>query len=241
MRCWILCLMLVAMPGPAAAREIAADLSSPYVDVTTGFTGANLLVFGSVEQPGDLAIVVTGPSAQAVVRQKSRMMGIWINADSAIFDQVPGYYAIATSKPMIATKEAGSANGLSLEQLRFPLHKGNTAKAEIFRQALLQNKKALGLYAESPEGIRISPDRLFRATFFLPANVPTGSYTVRIYLLRDGHILATQTLPLTVRKTGLSATIYKTAHDRPYTYGFGALLMALIMGSGTAFLFQRMA
>ena len=63
-----------------------------------------------------------------------------------------------------------------------------------------------------------------------PANVPTGTYKVEVYLLRDGRVVSAQTTPLIVGKIGLEADIFDFAHNYAALYGVIAILVALVAG-----------
>jgi len=235
-------LIAILLPFPTHSQDLVADISSHEVQVTTGFTGANLIVFGSMERSGDIAIVVEGPTARATVRQKSRMMGIWVNTDSYIFDDVPGYYAVASSKPVAdMLSPATIANKkLTLDKVDFPVRK-NDARAETFRQALIQRRQYRGFYSQQPGGVTVQSGHLFRSAFALPANVPMGPYNVYVYLIRDGHIQSMQKVVFSVDEIGLSATIFEAAKNYSVLYAFASLLMAIAMGGGSAWLFRRMS
>ena len=102
----LLLLALFLLPCAAQAQEVplVAALSRTDIEVSTGFTGASLVVFGSTEQPigpgGDEVLVIArGPTRPVVVRRKVPVAGVvWVNGPSARFDQVPGYYVIAGSR-----------------------------------------------------------------------------------------------------------------------------------------------
>ena len=243
MRRWLLLFLLCAAPLPALADDMVADLSAHVIRVTTGFTGATLIVFGSMEVPADVAIVVEGPLAQATVRQKSRPFGIWLNTDSFVFDNVPGYYAVVSSKPasQLVTPYIIDANGLSLDTIHFGTPECvDAATAELFRKALIERRMARGLYREIPAGAHILSGRLFRAAVPLPANVPIGIYTVHIYLLHEGKVLASQTMSMSVDEIGFSAAVHQAAEFSPFFYAIATLAMALVMGGGGAWLFHKM-
>ena len=82
----------------AGASPLVADLSDDLIAITTGFTGTEVLLFGATEGVGDIIVVVRAPESQVVVRRKERVGGIWINADSLVFERVPGYYHVAASR-----------------------------------------------------------------------------------------------------------------------------------------------
>jgi hypothetical protein len=67
-----------------------------------------LLLFGAIVYPGgrvptrgaEIAVVVKGPAQSLIVREKQKIAGIWLNADSARFRSVPSFYAVAASQPI---------------------------------------------------------------------------------------------------------------------------------------------
>ena len=48
----------------------------------------------------DIAVVLKGPTQSILVREKQKVAGMWVNADSARFRSAPSFYAIATSRPL---------------------------------------------------------------------------------------------------------------------------------------------
>ena len=93
--------MLLLLPGGSArAVDLVADLSDHLVAITTGFAGTEVLLYGAVEQPGEIIVVVRGPETRTVMRRKSRVAEIWMNTASMAFERVPAYYALAASGPL---------------------------------------------------------------------------------------------------------------------------------------------
>ena len=90
---------LSARPA-ATAEDLVVDLSAPVVAITTGFTGADLLLFGVVGGAGDVVVVVRGPARDETVRRKKRIGGIWVNHAQITFEQVPSFYATAANRPL---------------------------------------------------------------------------------------------------------------------------------------------
>src|SRR5690554_3991185 len=97
--------------APAHADQLVTDLSEHQIAIRSNFTGTQILLFGAVEArtPGtralnrDIVVVVQGPNAPAMVRRKERVAGIWINHDSVTYPDVPGYYAVASTRPLEVT------------------------------------------------------------------------------------------------------------------------------------------
>ena len=78
------------------------------MQIRYSFNGAQLLLFGAVVYPGgrppdrqvDIAVVLRGPVQPILVREKEKIAGIWMNADSNRFRSAPSFYAVASSRPI---------------------------------------------------------------------------------------------------------------------------------------------
>jgi uncharacterized protein (TIGR02186 family) len=73
-------------------------------------------------------------------------------------------------------------------------------------------------------------DRLFRTTLVFPANIPTGTYLVEVFLVRDKDVVGGQTTPLVVSKVGVDAAVFDFAHSNAFAYGAIAVAMAVVAG-----------
>src|SRR3982750_4544468 len=93
-------LLLLLAPATARADEVVADLSSHLIAITTGFTGASVVLFGATEGRGDIITVVRGPEREMTVWRKGKVAGIWVNAEAVVFGNVPSFYAVAASRPV---------------------------------------------------------------------------------------------------------------------------------------------
>ena len=233
---------LALSASAAQGQQIIADLSRHLVAITTGFAGAEVLLFGAVDGDGDVIVTVRGPEDDVVVRQKSKVNGMWINTQSVTFAGVPGYYAVAATKPLdeIVTNPVAEREQIGAARLRL-MPEANTSpdRAEIFRRALLRNLERTGLFQARTAPVRFLGQRLFRADIVFPANVPTGRYTVNVYLVRGGQVVSAATTPLLVSKIGLSAEIFDFAQDRGISYGIIAVAFAGLAGWAASRVFQR--
>ncbi|MBR0657327.1 TIGR02186 family protein [Plastoroseomonas arctica] len=244
------CFLLLAI-APARAQlvdtarpNLAAQISTRIVEVTTGFTGAEILVFGAAERPlggeaGDQVLVtVRGPRTPQVVRRRVEFFGIWVNGPSARFLDVPGFYAIAGTRPVweVLPEEARAEGMLGLDTL--PLA-ARGAQEPSFRAALLALKQADGRWQEHAVPVEVSGGRLFLARIPLPATVPTGPYLVEVLLVRERRVVAQQTLNLEVRRVGTAAWISAVARQAPLLYGVACILLASLAGWLGSVLFRR--
>ncbi len=239
----IMLLLAGAASTPAVqAQQVIADLSRHLVAITTGFAGAEVLLFGAVDGEGDVIVTVRGPEGDIVVRRKSQVNGMWVNTQSVAFGAVPGYYAVASTKALeeLITQPVAEREQIGAEHLRFEPERNIPADTlSTFRRALLRNMERDGLYQPRTGAIRFLGQRLFRADIVFPSNVPTGLYTVNVYLVRGGQVVSAATTPLSVSKIGLSAEIYDFAQNRGLSYGLIAVAFAGFAGWAASRLFQR--
>ena len=240
------CLLLACWGAPALAQPspLVARLSSERVFITTAFTGESLLVFGSTEEPlgpgGDEVIVVArGPDAPFVVRRKVQVLGLWLNGPSARFERVPGFYAVAGTRPAwrLLPEAERMRRQIGLDAL--PLDNRSGARSPGFRAALLELKKANGLWQEDGAEVEIAGSRLFNIRVPLPASVTPGSYRVEVLLVRSRQVVATEQLGFTVERTGTAASISAMAREEPALYALGCILLAGFAGWLGSVVFRR--
>ncbi len=239
-----LAMSFAAASAKAQDVPLVADLSNHLVAITTGFTGTDVLLFGATDGPGDIVVVVRGPTKDEVVRRKGRFGPVWANADFATFRDVPSYYRVASSRPLeeFAPPMLLERRQIGLGTIRL-LNVGDTVPPDQtaeFRKALLRLKAADNLYDQGLGDIVLMSNRLFRTALHFPANVPTGTYLVEVYLFRDGQITSAEILPLNISKVGVSAEIFDFAHGRwAFFYGVVAVLLAGGAGWLAGVVFRR--
>jgi uncharacterized protein (TIGR02186 family) len=238
--------LLAAAPlkaQPGATPSLAAELSTRRIEVTTAFTGGEILVFGATDRliggDGDeIVVLVTGPPTSLVVRQKIDVLGFWINGPSARFNGIPSYWALAATQPvelMFGPTERTDLR-LGLDLLQLP-QIGSSGPQ--FRRALRELKQRQGLWVDQTRPIDVSGGRLFHARLPVPSTVATGVYRVQIMLAREGRVVARQELSLQVERVGTAASIAYVARDLPVLYALSAILLAAFAGWLGSVLFRR--
>ncbi len=232
--------------GPRAQEPppLVAHLSQTAVEVTTGFTGATLTIFGATGEPigpgaDEVLIVVRGPDRPVVVRRKVQALGLlWINGPAARFGEVPGFYALAGTRPagQILPEEARRREGIGLDVLRLEALAG---AGPDFRAALVELEQASGLWSEEGWSIEIRGARLFSMRLDLPASVPTGEYRVEVLLVRSRRIAAREGLSFRVDRVGTADRIATIAEDQPLLYGLLCIVLAAAAGWVGSIVFRR--
>ncbi len=235
--------LLALAATPARAQALIADLSSHLIAITTGFTGTEVLLFGALEEAGDVVVIVRGPVSDAAVRRKDRIAGVWMNSGRLDFTDVPSYYAVAASRPLAEIGDPAllARHGIGLDFLRLAsAEPASEAAAQPFRSALVRIKQRENLYSDAVGRVTFLGQRLFRTAVAFPANVPVGSYLVEVLLVREGEVVSAQTTPLIISKIGLGADIYDFAHNQAALHGVVAILLALVAGWIAHLAFRRM-
>jgi len=225
-------LSCLALPRPGSA-ELVAALSNNLVAITTGFSGTSVLLFGATDGTGDVVVVVRGPQEVTTVHRKGRTFGIWVNEADMAFGNVPGFWAIASSRPLeeILPDPVKEFHEMGLQYLRLPvLEKTSERRIAEFRTALLRNRERQGLYTAKPGEITFLGGRLFRTDLRIPSNAPIGTYTVGVYLVRDQDVVGAETTPLVVGRVGFEARVFEFAHGQSFAYGVLAVLLAAMAG-----------
>lgn len=227
-----LIVLAAATPGLAKA-DLVADLSEHLVAITTGFTGTNVLLFGTTGGMGDVVVVVRGPENSEVVRRKARKAGIWVNDAEMVFEGTPSYYAVAASRPLseFLPERVAEREQIGIRNLRIRAPEDADPKeVEDFQAALIRNKQKVNLYSVEPGQISFLGNRLFRTDMYFPANAPVGTYIVRVFLLRGGEVVGAEITPLVVSKIGFEAGVFDFAHRHSLAYGVLAILIAVVAG-----------
>ncbi len=232
---WCFPLLALTLPwtAPARAETLAADLTSHLIAITTGFTGASVVLFGAVDEPGDVAVVVRGPDREMTVRRKSRIAGIWMNTEEITFANVPSFYYVAASRPLdeIVSPGAATLYRLGVSSLPMKAESATPPKTvDSFAAALIATQQRAKLFPNVVGKVHFIGERLFRTTIEFPSNVPTGTYLVAVFLIRDKDVVSGQTTPLVVSKVGIDAEVFGFAVRQPGLYGVVAVLVAVAAG-----------
>ncbi len=229
----LLILSLLCWGSATRAEGLVADLTSHLIAITTGFTGASVVLFGATDGAGDVIVAVRGPEREMTVRRKSRVAGIWVNTRQVTFANLPSFYAVSASWPVaeILSPAAAAFYRLGIANLKLvAATPAPSVVVDAFRTALERTQQEAGLFVERMGKVDFLGERLFRTTIAFPSNVPTGTYLVEVFLVRDKDIVSGQTTPLVVSKVGVDAAVFEFSTRQPGFYGAIAVLTAVMAG-----------
>jgi len=244
----------LALPAPALAERLVTTLSTSRVLIASNFTGAEVVLFGSVERDAqtvarrggyDIVVTVSGPRETAVTFRKERVAGIWVNADSRTFVNAPSYLTVLANRKIeeiadnntLRRTQTGLARTLLPQEISGDI--ADSIRDDPFRQAFLRLKVERGLYREQQNGVTFLTPALFRAAIPIPDNAPTGSYEVDVKLFADGALLSRTQTALEVVKVGFEQFVANAARDHGLLYGLATTLMALLTGWFASVVFRK--
>jgi uncharacterized protein (TIGR02186 family) len=242
-------------PVPLPPERVEADVSTRTIAITSGYSGSEILIFGAIEfsrQPSaesgfyDVVVVVEGAPEPLDVRQKGRVAGLWVNTKSFSFNAVPSYYAVASTRPIeeFADTSVLEENGIGLEAVRMAAAADSAVRVSSedligYKEAVTRLKAQQGLFKRDDYGVVFTGRSLFRSKIDLPATVPVGPLTARVYLFHEGTLLSRYQSRVVLEREGIERWLYAFAFERPFLYGIVAVLLALMTGLIASALFHR--
>ena len=255
---------VIPPPPPPPATEVAAvsaALTETRVEVTSGYHGARIVLYGAVfnpnTRPTDVVVVVRGPERPIRLVRKLNVAGIWLNSRPVVFEGAPGFYMAASSRPLNEIAGFGvlrrASIGVDHLRIEAPEESRTVTSYGIrdvvvsrlgsdyldWRRAVIRLMENARLYTVDPKGVRYVDRNLFRADVDLPTEAPVGRYETEVWLFQDGRPVSVRVRPLTVAKVGLERRVYDFAHVAPWLYGLVCVGIALISGWLASALFRR--
>ena len=227
-----------------AKDNLVTDLSESTVEISSTFSGADILLFGAYDgqKNDDIIVVVSGQKGNIKVDKKEKKFGIWMITESIKFLNVPKYYYIASNRKI---KDITNTTEIKKRKLDFNSFELKNDKIDYnnldkkWYEALKRNMKKKQFWKIEENSIKLNKNTLFRKTLSLPSNVSTGMYNVKILHYRKGNLISQEESKIKIDRTGISANIYNFAQNFSAIYGIIAVIIALFFGWLTNFIFRR--
>ena len=169
---------------------------------------------------------VTGPRQTLVTFRKSRVLGIWVNTDSRLFENVPAYLAVLANRPLddIASPETLQRLQLGLDNFPLPQRISGTGddtfSDDPFRAAFLKLRIDAQPLSGSLERRDLPHARRCSALRYrCRRRVPVGNYEVDVRLFVDGAPIARTQSALEVYKAGFEQFVSSAARNHGLLYG----------------------
>ncbi|MFN2098668.1 TIGR02186 family protein [Altererythrobacter sp. MF3-039] len=236
-------LAIIALVFLTGQRDpiLVPEVSQHEVQLRQGFSGTELLLFGAILDPQgqragqeyDILVVLKGPSQQIRVREKERVGGVWINAETSDFRSAPAFFAVASSRPIsdIVDDKTAAIYEFGTDYIQLsPSGVIDQEEQARFTNGLVDLRERQGLYQQDMQGVKISEQVLYQARIALPSNVQAGIYTAETFAVTRGRVIASAVAEVNVRKVGFERFVEDAS--RQYALIYGLLAVALSVGMG---------
>ncbi|MGH1455564.1 MAG: TIGR02186 family protein [Alphaproteobacteria bacterium] len=220
----------------AQTNDMAVEIASDHIDITVGFAGATIELFGSrADKNTKIAIAVEGPKKDITVWRKERVLGAWMNRYFVTFNDLPAYYQYAVSHDndtdefIAVLNDNGIGNAALIAATTIKKSK-KIKDITPFTSSLLQKKTNAALYFDKPSEFKFINDNFFRVQFSIPPSAMTGEYKIHSYLIKNGEIIQHNENTLEVKQVGLNASIVKSSKDYSFFYALLCITLGLFSG-----------
>jgi uncharacterized protein (TIGR02186 family) len=247
---WIVSILALLLLTGARDPILVPEVSQHEVQVRQGFTGTELLLYGAILDPAgvragqdyDIVVVLKGPTQSIRLREKQKIAGIWVNADSTDLRSAPSFYALASSRPVrdIVDNRTAAIYELGLDWLQLsPVGAIDPKEQARFLSGLVDLRKRHGLFSQDDRGVTISEQVLYQARISLPSSVQVGTYTAETFAIAKGRVIASAIARVEVRKLGFERFVALFAEQQSFLYGLLAVAVSVLMGWTAGRLFAR--
>lgn len=237
-------LMLLLLPGRANSSPDDISLKPSSLRIGIFFGGCDMHVEALIPNGCDAVIEVNGRDVQEDLMRKGRRWDLWMNTGEIHVKGVPYLYYVMSTDPRLLTT-AGKKYHWGYDALREDISfTGELKQSEddkLFKE-FLNLKEGQQLYHISPGALKTflsDPEQhVVQADIDFPPRISPGTYTVRVFVLRNGNVIERRTTYIDVALTGIPALIRSLSSSHEYFYAFIAVVLAAAFGLLSGFVFK---
>ncbi|ODT81506.1 MAG: hypothetical protein ABS76_11745 [Pelagibacterium sp. SCN 64-44] len=239
-------MLVLAMPARAEdAVGVVLTSSEAVVLMHPNFSGEVVTLFGAIDPPRNapaspysVLVIVQGPRADWVVREKTRQLGLVLNSAAVQYEQVPSYFGIFSSGPrdgdefgILAQRELGYEGLVGTSRI---WRGGPQLDSEFIR--LMERD---GRFVQRVGGTTMHSPTAFSVRVRIASSAFNGTYIARALVIAGGEVVGETTTHFRVRTQGLERFMEQAARDNSALYGLATIILALVTGWLGGVLFKR--
>jgi uncharacterized protein (TIGR02186 family) len=217
--------------GQTGARSIPLIVEPTRIEIGLLYSGADVTVTAETGPDTEVAVLLTGPSSELVMREQARRWGLfWAPAGEVSFESVPTLYRLRTTVEPEQLAPAPLLDELGIGYASLTKRLGAESRADLARELILL-KESEGLFSSTVTPAEsVSGDELFRTRVHVPARAPAGSYVVRIFAFRERRLTGRAEETVELEQAGFVAFVSSLAKTHGLAYGIFAVVVAVAAG-----------
>jgi uncharacterized protein (TIGR02186 family) len=230
----------VARAAPGAPSLI---LEPARVSIGLFYSGVDLTVATETEPGCEVAVVVSGPPSDLVLREQERRWGLlWAPGPEVVFDGVPELYLVQSTVESEELAPARVLEELEIGYASLRARLGGEVRDDLVRE-LIALKQDEGLFSStvrrrsSREEQPTPGESAYRTVVHIPAQASPSTYSVRVYAFRDGLLVSRANGSFVLEQAGFVGFVSSLATSHGLAYGIFAVVVAVAAGLLVGFLF----
>ena len=230
------------------------------------YDGARVRIEGTAPAGSGVLIVIEGSERDEFFNRKGRVGPIWLTVDRIHVKHAPSVFFRFSSAALGSLVDPEDIQKYQLDEaaimdrIRVLCHckcsltdrsqqsgahdtVPDASYAKLLYADFLRLKQNEGAYREQTGTVNLVPfdsATRYALEFEWPRNVPPGSYRVTAYASRQHRVIARSTATLRLVEVGFPAYMANMASTKPWIYGSGAVLAAVLAGFLTDLLTSRL-
>jgi hypothetical protein len=242
-----LCLLPLLLPAAWAAvggegqpQAMARLRVEPaYIPIGMTYSGASVQVDVEIPAGYEVAIRLMGRTERLELKRKDKVGRLlWMSVGEVAFEEVPVVYWLLTSTPL-AQLAPGAI--LAERKLGYDALAGAAGPAAQWFPELIKLREKEGRFGvREGQLVRSGGGTAERLTgaFRLPALVPAGEYTVDLFGFSGGRARHLGSRTVRLEYAGIAMVVRSVATEHGLIYGGVAVVLAVLAGLITGFVFQ---
>jgi hypothetical protein len=200
-----------------------------------------VVIRGSTEKGNQLWVTITGTTTAEPFNKKGRLGPFWANVGKITVTGVPSLHLIASEGPPAKAPHRVLTDKylLDLDALRRQI-KIDPADPDLtmVQNEYLKLKQSQGRFALFEGAVKKSQGT-YEARFPWPDSVPTGTYQIQVYHVRQQQLQRIESQELKVELVGFPRFIAYMAFERGALYGMLSVVIALGVGFIMGLVFKK--
>ena len=242
--------------APAPADMAPPKLIPNTIAMGAFYNGTRLRIEGTAPPQSGVVVVIEGSERDEFFNRKGRVGPIWLTVDRIHVKHAPSVYLRFSSAAVGAMLDKTDVQKYQLDEsaimdrIRF-LCRCKCSLTDRSKQSgtqdtvpdpaysrrlyadFLQLKHLDGTYREQAGVLSLTAapsGTVYALEFPWPRNIPPGRYRVSVFACSRHHVTARSGVTLQLAEVGFPAYMAHLAFTRPWVYGFGAVLAAVLAG-----------